>query len=102
MISNVFYNKANLVQDFFSQKVLHFPAKDKSVSVEWREYVLTEGETLYSLAAKLFGKNLDYMWTYIADNNPLIHPDAWQSGDIIKLPQVIIRDTDSDTTLKKK
>jgi hypothetical protein len=102
MISSTFYNKANLVNVFFDGKVLHFPAKDPSVTLEWYNHIVRENENLYTLAAKVFGKGLEYMWTYIADNNPPIHPDSWKSGDIIRLPRIIVRDSDTDSTLRVK
>lgn len=95
MISQVFYNDKNLISQFLGGKVLHYPIKDPSITVEWYDYVIKRGETLYSIASKLFGKNLEYMWTYIADNNPPRLPDDWNAGDIIKLPKIIIRDSDT-------
>lgn len=95
MINNTFYNSRNTEFTFLGGKVRHYPIKNPSVTLQWYEYVLKKGETLYSISAKLFGKNLDYMWTYIADNNILKHPDDWKEGDVIRLPKVIIRDSDT-------
>lgn len=92
MISPFFYTKGNAVLD---GNVLRYPLKSPSVTLEWYDYVLKAGETIYSVSERLFGKDLGYMWTYIADNNPLRHPDEWQAGDIIRLPKVIIRDSDT-------
>lgn len=95
MISPTFYHKKNLVSEFFSGNILHYPVKDASVTIEWYEYVIKAHETIYTIAERVFGHNLEYMWTYIADNNPPRHPDDWRAGDIIKLPKVIVRDSDT-------
>lgn len=95
MISSAFYNKKNLVKTLLDRKVFHYPAKNPSVTVEWYEYVIKAHETIYTIAERVFGRNLEYMWTYIADNNPPRHPDDWTAGDIIKLPRVIVRDSDT-------
>lgn len=95
MISPTFYNKKNLISQFFEGKVSHYPIKDPSVTLEWYEYIIKANETLYSIAARIFGKNLEYMWTYIADNNPPRLPDEWNPGDVIRLPKILIRDSDT-------
>lgn len=94
MISPVFYNKKNLVAEYLGGKVPHYAIKDPSVTLEWYDYVLKVNETLYTVTAKLFGKDMEYLWTYIADNNPPRHVDDWNPGDIVRLPRIIIRDTD--------
>ena len=95
MISPAFYNKKNLIAQYLGGKVPHYSIKDKSVTLEWYDYVLKVNETIYSVTERLFGDSLDYLWTYIADNNPPIHPDNWKAGDTIRLPRVIIRDSDT-------
>lgn len=94
MISNAFYNKKNTRKWFFNGKIEHFPAKEPSVTLEWYSYTIKANENLFTITQKVFGKNLEHMWTLIADNNPPRHPDSWKSGDIIKLPKVIIKDSD--------
>lgn len=94
MISPTFYNKRNVVAEYLDGLVPHYAIKDPSVTLEWYDYVLKVNETLYTVAAKIFGRDLEYMWTYIADNNPPRHVDDWNPGDIIRLPKVIIRDSD--------
>lgn len=98
MISPNFYNKKNLATQFLGGKISHFPIKDPSITLDWYEYVIKANENLYTISQRIFGKNLEYMWTLIADNNPPRHPDEWSAGDIIKLPKIIIRDSD---TIKK-
>lgn len=93
MINNGFYNYHNLKEEYLGGKVQHYPIKDASVTLEWYEYVVKAGETLYSIAAKVFGSTMMQNWTYIADNNPLRNPDDWRMGDVLRLPKVIIRDT---------
>ena len=93
MINNGFYNYHNLKEEYLGGKVRHYPIKDASVTLEWYEYVVKAGETLYSIAAKVFGSTMMQNWTYIADNNPPRNPDDWRMGDVLRLPKVIIRDT---------
>ena len=93
MINNGFYNYHNLKEEYLGGKVQHYPIKDASVALEWYEYVVKAGETLYSIAAKVFGSTMMQNWTYIADNNPPRNPDDWRMGDVLRLPKVIIRDT---------
>lgn len=93
MINNGFYNYHNLKEEYLGGKVQHYPIKDASVTLEWYEYVIKAGETLYSIAAKVFGSTMMQNWTYIADNNPPRNPDDWRMGDVLRLPKVIIRDT---------
>ena len=94
MISPTYYNKRNLVAEYGGGKVPHYAIKDPSVTLEWYDYKIGMGETIYTIAAKVFGEGLEYMWTYIADNNVPRHPDDWVVGDIIRLPKIIVRDSD--------
>lgn len=94
MISSAFYNKKNVVNQLLGGKVSHYPIKDPSVTLEWYEYVMKHNETLYTVAEKIFGSDLEHLWTYIADNNPPRLPDDWHVGDIVRLPKIIIRDSD--------
>lgn len=95
MISPTFYNKKNLIAQFLGGKVYHYPIKDASVTLEWYEYIIRSNENIYTIASKIFGKGMEHLWTYIADNNPPRRPDEWRPGDIIRLPKVIIRDSDT-------
>lgn len=95
MISPSFYNKKNTVEGFLDNDVLCYPAKSPSVTWEWYDHILEAHETLFTVAARIFGQNLEYMWTLIADNNPPVHPDDWRAGDVIRLPRIIIRDSDT-------
>ncbi len=94
MISSAFYNKKNVVNQLLGGKVSHYPIKDPSVTLEWYEYVMKHNETLYTVAERIFGSDLEHLWTYIADNNPPRLPDDWHVGDIVRLPKIIIRDSD--------
>lgn len=94
MISAAFYNKKNVVNQLLGGKVSHYPIKDPSVTIEWYEYVMKHNETFYTVAERIFGSDLEHLWTYIADNNPPRLPDDWHVGDIVRLPKVIIRDSD--------
>ena len=101
MISPNFYIKQNLVRQYLGAGVYHFPIKDPSITIEWYNYTLKGTDTIYTIAERLFGKNLEYLWTYIADNNPPRHPDDWHMGDIMRLPKIIIRDSDTIKTTYK-
>ena len=94
MISSAFYNKKNVVNQLLGGKVSHYPIKDPSVTLEWYGYVMKHNETLYTVAERIFGSDLEHLWTYIADNNPPRLPDDWHVGDIVRLPKIIIRDSD--------
>lgn len=98
MMSPTFYNKKRLASIYLEGKVLHFPIKDASFTLEWYNYIIKAHETIYSISARIFGEHLEHMWTYIADNNPPRHPDDWVPGDTIRLPKIIIRDSDSNPT----
>lgn len=95
MINGTFYNKRNLVMQYLGGKAPHYAIKDPSVTLEWYDYVIKANENIYTIAAKIFGDGLEYMWTYIADNNPPRFPDDWNPGDFIRLPKIIIRDSDT-------
>lgn len=95
MISPTFYNKKNVVNKFLGGKIPHYPIKDPSVTLEWYEYVIKVNETLYTIAERIFGNDLEHLWPYIADNNPPRLPDDWHVGDIVRLPKIIIRDSDT-------
>lgn len=99
MINSNFYTKRRLVSELLGGKVAHYPIKDPSVTIEWYDYIVKANEDLYIIAERVFGRGLSYMWTYIADNNPPRMPDDWKLGDILKLPRVIIRDTDTNKVM---
>lgn len=99
MISPNFYNKKRLVTTLLGGKVQHYPVKNASITIEWYDYIVRVHENLYTIASKVFGDNLEYMWTYIADNNPPRLPDDWHTGDIVRLPKIIIRDSDTQATI---
>jgi len=100
MISQTFYNKNNLASYFLAGTVKHFPVKDSSVIIEWREYTLKAFETIYTVSKDVFGKDLVHLWTYIADSNPPRHPDDWKIGDVIKIPKIIVRDADTTRVIQ--
>lgn len=95
MISANFYSQSRLIYQFLDGKVPHYPVKDPSITVDWYEYRVKQYENLYTITAKVFGNNMEYMWTYIADNNPPRQPDDWMMGDVIRLPKIIVRDSDT-------
>lgn len=99
MICKGFYNSKNLTRQYLGGKVYHYPIKEASVTLRSYKYRLSGGETIHSVAITVFGEGLDYLWPFLADNNPLRHPDDWSLGDFLKLPELIIKDTDTIKTL---
>lgn len=95
MISSSFYNKKNTLNQLLGGNVSHYPIKNPSVTLEWYNYTMLAGETLYTVAERIFGEDLEHLWTYIADNNPPRFPDDWHTGDIVRLPKVIVRDLET-------
>lgn len=95
MISPHFYNSKNLVKEYLDAKIPHFAVKKPSVVIDWYNYTILSNETIFSIAERVFGKGLSYMWTYIADANIPRHPDDWSEGDTIRLPRIIVRDSDT-------
>lgn len=89
MINAHFYT-ADSLTPIYTGKTFCYPIKDRWKVLEWREYEVVEGDTMYSLAARLFGENQEYQWVIIADINPLRLPDELVPGEIIKLPSLIV------------
>jgi len=98
MVNQNFYVKRNLVAKFLDAKVPHYLAKDPSITLEWYFYTVKQGETLYTIAERIFGKGLGHFWTYIADNNTPKFPDDWKVGDVLRLPKLLVRDSDTIKT----
>lgn len=98
MINKEYYTTNNQVSLYLNGKVRHYKAKNPSKTVKWYNYELKKGETIYTLANKLFGEGLTHLWTYIADNNIPRNPDDWMEGDTIKLPIIIVKDLESNRT----
>jgi nucleoid-associated protein YgaU len=93
MINPNIYAKRNLVKVLNDGKAQHYSVRDRATVVESVDYIVKQGETLYSIAKRLFGLNRQYMWTIIADINPPKMPDEWEVGDVIKLPRIIVQET---------
>ena len=90
MISNGFYNYHNLKQEYLGGKVKHYPIKDASITLEWYEYIVKANETLYTIAARVFGEVSVQNWTFIADNNPPIVVGIRHTNREIKEAMVIV------------
>ena len=99
MISKDFYNSKNLVRQYLGGKVYHYPIKDKSITLQDYNYRFVGGDTVYSVALKTFGDGLDYLWPFLTDNNSLRHQDDWTMGDFFRLPKLILKDTDTLSTI---
>lgn len=93
MINSDFYTVSNTARVYLEGKVPHFIAKDPTITLEQYPYTIKLGETIYSIAEKVFGKGLGHLWTIIADNNPPRMPDDWAVGDVVYLPRVILKDS---------
>lgn len=98
MISPTFYVKNNAVKTYFGGKVSHYAIKDKSTVIGTYDYILSYGEDMYSIAETLFGQEKQYLWTVLADINPLRDPFDWSAGDVIKIPLLIVNE---GVTLKR-
>jgi uncharacterized repeat protein (TIGR01451 family) len=99
MISPEFYNKSTLKVDDKGKK--SFPIKELAYSVVSYPYVLQEGDTLYSLAEKMFGNNTS-LWTVLADTNKARRFQDWQPGDTIMLPVSVVENTVLRRSLKSQ
>lgn len=86
MISPDFYKKANLVTN---SKYKYFPQKDPTFGVSSYPYVLREGETVVSVAERIFGNNTG-LWTVLADLNAPRRFEDWLPGDTIILPTSVV------------
>lgn len=70
--------------------LFHYLPQTPYKVVDKFRYTLLAGETVYSLAVRIFGENQSYFWTIIADLNPLMPVETWKSGDVIWLPKQIV------------
>lgn len=91
MISPQFYVPLNREQ-VKGKKIQRYPHKPRAVVVTKYQYTLQYGETMYSLARKLFGDTRQYMWTIIADINEPRLPDDWSAGEVVWLPEIIVQE----------
>lgn len=98
MINKNYYLTANQNSFYLGGKVKHYVAREPSKTLKHYEYRIKKGETIYSIAERLFGKGLTYFWTYIADNNIPRNPDDWAYGDTINLPIVLLKDIETNKT----
>ena len=89
MISPEFYIPNNLVKQFFGGKVQHYPLKEKAIVLSTWDYIVKQGDTMYTLAATIFGEDKQFHWTIISDINYLRQPYDLEVGETIKLPIVI-------------
>lgn len=92
MISPEYYNQNNQVKVFFGGKVKHFLRKPRTVVADSFEMALEYRDNMYSLASDLFGADMQRLWPIIADINPNRLPDEWGTGEIVRLPKVIVTD----------
>lgn len=92
MISPAFYQEDNVAQVYQGGLVRHYLHKPRTVTIKDRPTTLVYGETLYSKAAELFGDENEFLWTILADNMPVRHPDAWGTDDLLKLPVIVLND----------
>lgn len=94
MISKSFYTPDNLITLYGAGTVGHYPIKPYYEVLEKRPYIVQSGDTVYSLAAKIFGAEGEHNWPIIADINYLRLPDEeLQPGETIWLPVIILKDT---------
>lgn len=94
MISPNYYHPRNTVKAYFGAKIPHYLKKPPTVTLSAFTTNVQENDSLYSIAGKLFGEDSMYLWTIIADNNYLRPINEWQAGDFIKLPTVVLNDSE--------
>lgn len=94
MISPGYYkNSRNRGKVYLGAIREHFLQKPRIVVLDSYDYIISDGEDMYSLATKVFGKDNQHLWTIIADLNPLRMPDDWVPGDTVKLPLIIVQES---------
>ena len=91
MISKPFYKENNL-SNLFGYGLQHFLIKDATLSVTSYPYEVQSGDTMYSLAKRLF-QGAEYNWTIISDLNFTRRPDDLVPGEVIRLPLLVLDDT---------
>ena len=92
-ISPQYYKETNTVKVFFEGKRSHFLQKERAIVIDKYAYILNYGDDMYSLAARIFGKENQYLWTIIADINELREPTDWEVGETIYLPLLIVNES---------
>lgn len=93
MISREFYtDKGRTGQHFLGGKRKHFEHKERTVTIGYYVYTMTYGDTLFSLAEKIFGASR--YWTILTDMNRLKGVDEWTTGDEIHLPDRVVFDAE--------
>jgi len=84
-------------QDYYAPKniktilgVSYYPAREATIVTETANYVLRDGDDLYSISKSIFGNNGQSNWTIIADINSPDVEAIYSVGDTIKLPKTIV------------
>lgn len=90
MIAPEFYTDVNKGKSFLDGRLTHFKYRDRVIVTKSYKYTLLFGDTVYSITEDIFGKDKEYLWYIIADINLLRHPDTWEMGDVINLPEIIV------------
>ena len=93
MIFPLYYIPDRKVNYFFEGKISHYVRKERTKVFEKTPYAVKSGDTLYSIAAEIFGKNGEYHWTIISDINSNRMPYDLQVGETIFLPKLILEET---------
>jgi hypothetical protein len=91
MISKSFYTQNNLSK-LFGYGLQHYTIKEATTIISSYEYVVEAGDTMYTLAKRLFNGSEQY-WTIISDLNYTRRPDDLVIGETIKLPILVLDDT---------
>lgn len=97
MISPNYYTEANTQKTYLGGKVRHYMLKNRAVVLKKYPYVIKEGETIYSIAYKVFDSFGIHNWTIITDINQLRPISEWKAGDLIYLPEIILKDPEIRT-----
>ncbi len=90
MINSSYYTSSNAVIHSDVNKIKRFEVKPLDTVFSYRNHIVESGQDLYSLASTVFGKDSQYYWTIIAEDNLLRFPDDLIAGEVIRLPLLIL------------
>jgi len=91
MISKNYYTDNNL-NSLFGNGLQHYLVKPATTVISSYPYEVQAGDTMYSLAKRLFGASGEHNWTIISDINYTRLPDELIPGEEIQLPLIILDD----------
>jgi hypothetical protein len=90
MINKLYYKEENQRNSFFSEKISHYIGREPYREYSFILYQCIAGDTVYSLARKIFGEDGEYNWTVIADINNIRYDFNFEGGEVIKIPREVL------------